>query len=396
MPIDNALRSSEQLVEWNVPLKQKKTRSSLRQVAIGTFKDSYNCLARRPVASNDDTTDTSSCDSGGGFEQREIVGLLKRDVGERSETTDEDSWDGSGSLTSNEEQPELEQEHVHSDDERIPMNDTQLATESSYSTVVQAANCCTTRKDRMIGMHNLIAELTRLKVQIDSEVTNANGVMEVMDSNLDTLKSEDKGLIEKIQVLTDQIATIESRKKKLGMFVEEMTGQIANVGQEMAILISLSEKKGDENQELQQVIKDKQQEILLLSRAKSDIESRLSEKEEKDIKLNASLLDCRMESEQKALKIENLTKLKVSLLEDVSSLQVSNKDMQEALISLTVALLEAEIENAALFKEEENAAAAAWTKSEVVGLLDTERQLLEYKEMAMGQLKSLQDILTKV
>jgi chromosome segregation ATPase len=393
MPLDNAFRSSEQLVEWKVPLKQKKMRSSLRQVAIGSFKDSYNCLARRPVASNDDTTDTSSCDSGDGFEQRGIVGLLKRDVGERSsETTDEDSWDGS--ITSNEEQPE--QEHVHSDDERITMNDTQLTTESSYSTVVQAANCCTTRKDRMIGMHNLIAELTRLKVHIDSEVTNANGVMEVIDSNLDTLKSENKALIEKIEVLTNQIATIESRKKKLGMFVEEMTGQIANVGQEMAILISLLEKKGDENQELQQVIKDKQHEILLLSHAKSDIESRLNEKEEEDIKLNASLLDCRMESKEKALKIENLTKLNVSLLEDVSSLQVSNKDMQEALISLTVALLEAEIENAALFKEEENAAAAAWTKSEVVGLLDTERQLLEYKERAMGQLKSLQDNLTKV
>ena len=376
-------------MEWKVPLKQKKTRGGLRQVAIGTFKDSYNCLARRPVASNDDTTDTSSCDSGEGFEQREIVGLLKRDVGERSETTDED--DGSGSLTSNEEQPELEQEHVHSDDERNAMNDTRLATESSYSTVVQAANCCTTRKDRMIGMHNLIAELTRLKVQIDSEVTNANGVMEVMDSNLNTLKSENKGLIEKIQVLTDQIATIESRKKKLGMFIEEMTGQIANVGQEMAILISLLEKKGDENQELQQVIKDKQHEILLLSHAKSDVESRLNEKE--DIKLTASLKGCRMESEQKALKIENLIKLKASLLENMSSLQVSNKDMQEALISLTVALLEAEIENAALFKEEENAD-AAWTKSEVVGLLDTERQLLEYRERAMGQLKSLQDLLT--
>jgi chromosome segregation ATPase len=246
----------------------------------------------------------------------------------------------------------------------------------------------------MIGMHNLIAELTRLKMHINSEVTKANGVMEVMDSTLDTLKSENKALIEKIEVLTDQIATIESRKKKLGMFVEEMTGQIANVGQEMAILISLLEKKGDENQELQQVIKDKQHEILLLSHAKSDIESRLNEKEE--VKLTASLLDCRMESKEKALKIENLTKLNASLLEDVSSLQVSNKDMQEALISLTVALLEAEIENAALFKEEENAAAAAWTKSEVVGLLDTERQLLEYKERAMGQLKSLQDNLTKV
>jgi chromosome segregation ATPase len=360
----------------------------LRQVAIGSFKDSYNCLARRPVASNDDTTDTSSCDSGDGFEQRGIVGLLKRDVGERSsETTDEDSWDGS--ITSNEEQPE--QEHVHSDDERITMNDTQLTTESSYSTVVQAANCCTTRKDRMIGMHNLIAELTRLKVHIDSEVTNANGVMEVIDSNLDTLKSENKALIEKIEVLTNQIATIESRKKKLGMFVEEMTGQIANVGQEMAILISLLEKKGDENQELQQVIKDKQQEILLLSHAKSDIESRLSEKEE----LTASLEGCRMESTEKSLKMENLTKVRTSLFEDVSSLQVSNKDMQEALISLTVALLEAEIENATLFKEEENAA-AAWTKSEVVGLLDTERQLLEYKERAMGQLKSLRDNLTKL
>jgi chromosome segregation ATPase len=388
MPLDNAFRSSEQLVEWKVPLKQKKMRSSLRQVAIGSFKDSYNCLARRPVASNDDTTDTSSCDSGDGFEQRGIVGLLKRDVGERSsETTDEDSWDGS--ITSNEEQPE--QEHVHSDDERITMNDTQLTTESSYSTVVQAANCCTTRKDRMIGMHNLIAELTRLKVHIDSEVTNANGVMEVIDSNLDTLKSENKALIEKIEVLTNQIATIESRKKKLGMFVEEMTGQIANVGQEMAILISLLEKKGDENQELQQVIKDKQQEILLLSHAKSDIESRLSEKEE----LTASLEGCRMESTEKSLKMENLTKVRTSLFEDVSSLQVSNKDMQEALISLTVALLEAEIENATLFKEEENAA-AAWTKSEVVGLLDTERQLLEYKERAMGQLKSLRDNLTKL
>ena len=391
MPLDNAFRSSEQLVEWNVPLKQKKMRSSLRQVAIGTFKDSYNCLARRPVASNDDTTDISSCDSGEGFEQREIVGLLKRDVGERSETTDEDSWDGS--ITSTEEP---EQEHVHSDDERTAMDNTQLATESSYSTVVQAANCCTTRKDRMIGMHDLIAELTELKVQIDSEVTNANGMMEVMESNLDTLKSENKALIEKIEVLTDQIATIESRKKKLGMFVEEMTGQIANVGQEMAILISLSEKKGNENQELQQVIKDKQQEILLLSHAKSDIESRLSEKEEEDIKLNASLLDCHMESKEKALNIENLTELRIRLLEDVSSLQVSNKDMQETLISLTVALLEAEIENATLFKEEENAAAAAWTKSEVVGLLDAERQLLEYKERAVGQLKTLQDILTKV
>ena len=360
----------------------------MRQVAIGTFKDSYNCLARRPVASNDDTTDTSSCDSGEGFEQREIVGLLKRDVGERSETTDEDSWDGS--ITSTEEP---EQEHVHSDDERTAMDNTQLATESSYSTVVQAAKCCTTRKDRMIGMHDLIAELTELKVQIDSEVTKANGAMDVMDSNLDTLKTENKALIEKIQVLTDQMTTIESRKKKLGMFVEEMTGQIANVGQDMAILISLSEKKGNENQELQQVIKDKQHEILLLSHAKSDIESRINVKEEEDIKLTASLQGCRMESKEKALKIENLTKLKVSLLEDVSSLQVSNKDMQEALISLTVALLEAEIENAALFKEEENAA-AAWTKSEVVSLLDTERQLLEYKERAMGQLKSLQDLLT--
>jgi chromosome segregation ATPase len=387
MPLDNAYRSSEQLVEWNVPLKQKKMRSSLRQVAIGTF--------RRPVASNDDTTDTSSCDSGEGFNQREIVGLLKRNVGERSETTDEDSWDGS--LTSNEEQPELEQEHVYSDDdERTAMDTTQLARESSYSTVVQAANCCITRKDRMIGMHNLIAEMTRLNTMINSEVTNANGVMEVMDSNLDTLKSENKALIEKIEVLTDQIATIESRKKKLGMFVEEMTGQIANVGQEMAILISLLEKKGDENQELQQVIKDKQQEILLLSHAKSDIESRLNVKEEENAKLTASLQGCRMESKEKAVKIENLTKLSTRLLEDVSSLQVSNKDMQEALISLTVALLEAEIENAALFKEEENTAAAAWTKSEVVGLLDTERQLLEYKERAMGQLKSLQDNLTKV
>lgn len=378
-------------MEWNVPLKEKKMRSILRQVAIGTFKDSYNCLTRRPVASNDDTTDNSSCDSGEGFEQREIVGLLKRDVGERSETTDEDSWDGSGSITSNEEQQELEQEHVHSDDERTAKVDTQLATESSYSTVVQAANCCTTRKDRITGLHNLIAEMTRLKVHIDSEVTKANGVMEVMDSNLDTLKSENKALVEKIQVLTDQMNIIESRKKKLVMLVEEMTRQIANIGQEMAILISLLEKKGDENQELQQVIKDKQHEILLLSHAKSDIESRLYEKEE----LAASLQGCRMESEQKALKIENLTKLKAGLLENVSSLQVSNKDMQEVLVSLTVALLEAEIENATLIKEEQNAA-AAWTKSEVVGLLDTERQLLECKERAMGQLKSLQDILTKV
>ena len=96
------------------------------------------------------------------------------------------------------------------------------------------------------------------------------------------------------------------------------------------------------------------------------------------------------------MNIENLTELRIRLLEDVLSLQVSNKDMQETLISLTVALLEAEIENATLFKEEENAAAAAWTKSEVVGLLDAERQLQEYKERAVGQLKTLQDILTKV
>jgi chromosome segregation ATPase len=274
------------------------------------------------------------------------------------------------------------------DEATAAMDDSQLG-EESFTMVNSEVQPVAVSRNRMAGMQNLIAEMAKLKTQIDAELEGANGVMDVLESNLDTAKSENKTLSKKIDLLTDQVATVESEKQKLEQMVEEMTGQISVLVEEMAELTSSLEEKGDEKLELEEVIKEKEHEILQLSDAKNELESRLKEKEDECIKLTANLHDCRSESDNKALEIEALTKENASLREDVALLEASNTDLEELLSSTKNELAEVEA-NAVTLKEE-----VAWAKSEIAGLLEAERQLLEYKENAQNQLKSLQEKLTK-
>ncbi|KAL7457478.1 hypothetical protein ACHAWC_010419 [Mediolabrus comicus] len=258
------------------------------------------------------------------------------------------------------------------DEEAAAIDDSQLGEESFTmvnNEVEPVANIPPpTRKDRMPGMQHLIAEMIDLKTRIDAEVEGANGVMEVLESNLDIAKSENDALNKKVDVLTEQVATVESEKQKLEQMVEEVTGQISVLVEEMAELTSSLEAKGDEKLKLEEVINEKEHEILLLSDAKNELESRLKEKEDECTKLTATLHDCRSESDNKALEIEALTNENASLREDVALLEASNTDLEELLSSTKNELAEVEA-NAVALKEEEN---------------------------AKNQLKSLQEKLTKV
>ena len=184
----------------------------------------------------------------------------------------------------------------------------------------------------MGGFNFFFEEMDRLRVQIDTEVEEANDVLTVLETNLEAATMENDTLTTKNDELSGLVAIAKAEKQSLAEKVQDMDKQISMLDEEKTTLQSSLDEACLTNEKLEQMMENKKEHITQLSNdlvktteAKNDLETMIKGKEQEVIELE----DAKADLESMLLdREEQVTNLEMALDVNETSLEEANTTVE--------------------------------------------------------------------